>query len=81
MSVQDQVLEREWVMRPVPPDVLAAVEASPSARGLPALVRTLLAQRGVADDEAMERFLRPRLAHLSAPERLQYPNGYSASTT
>jgi single-stranded-DNA-specific exonuclease len=63
-------MEKEWMLRPVPAEALAAVELAAAARGLPALVRTLLAQRGVTEEAALERFLRPRLAHLSAPELL-----------
>lgn len=58
------------MLRPVPAEALAAVEEAVAARGLPALVRTLLAQRGVVEEEALEKFLRPKLAHLSPPEAL-----------
>jgi len=70
MTINDVAVVKEWVLRPVPADGLAAVERAPAARGLPALVRTLLAQRGVVEEETLEKFLRPKLAHLTAPESL-----------
>lgn len=70
MTDGDLVLAKEWRLRPVPDEALAAVGRAESARGLPVMVRRLLAQRGVVDEEALERFLRPKLSHLEAPERL-----------
>lgn len=70
MKDRDHGMTREWVLRPVPAEALAAVEEAAAARGLPALVCMLLAQRGVTGEEALEKFLRPKLAHLSAPEGL-----------
>ena len=70
MTINDSAVAKEWVLRPVPAEALAAVDAAAAAHGLPVLVRTLLAQRGVVGEEALEKFLRPKLAHLSAPEGL-----------
>lgn len=61
---------KEWRLRPVPVEALAAVESSAAGRGLPPLVQRLLAQRGLGEGEALNRYLNPRLSHLDAPERL-----------
>jgi len=70
MIFPETAAAKEWGLRPVPAAALAAVEAAAAARGLPVLVRTLLAQRGVVGEEALEKFLRPKLAHLTPPESL-----------
>lgn len=66
------IIEREWRVRPAPPEALAAVQAAAISAELPGVVQCLLAQRGLADEEALEKFLRPRLAHLTAPEALPH---------
>ena len=63
-------MAKEWMLRPVPPAALQAVETSEAARRLPPLVHRLLAQRGVVDEGVLDRFLRPRLSQLSPPEAL-----------
>jgi single-stranded-DNA-specific exonuclease len=70
-------LEREWHLRPTPSAALAAVQATAAGGRLPLLVQSLLAQRGVTTDEGVEKFLRPKLRHLSPPELL--PNMAAAA--
>ncbi len=53
----------EWTLRPLQADCLAALENG----GLSPLVCRLLAQRGVRDSEAAQRFLYPKLKELGDP--------------
>lgn len=57
-----------WVVAPPPPD--EAVAALRAGLGLPDPVCRLLAGRGHTEQEAVKRFLRPRLEQLHAPLRL-----------
>jgi single-stranded-DNA-specific exonuclease len=78
MTLKDYAVDKEWLLRPTPAGAQEAVDQAASAYRLPALVRTLLAQRGVISEEELEKFLRPKLAHLTAPEAL--PNMPEAVT-
>ena len=51
-------------------EALAEVCGCEAARQLPPLIQRLLAQRGLADRDAISNFLNPRLSQLSAPELL-----------
>ncbi|MBP7950185.1 MAG: single-stranded-DNA-specific exonuclease RecJ [Verrucomicrobiales bacterium] len=56
-----------WILRDVDPEALRSVDACEASRGQSALVRRLLAQRGVVNEKAVEQFLNPRLRELSDP--------------
>ena len=56
-----------WIVKEVCPESLAKVEQNPRVQGLPPLVRRILAQRGVAEADQIERFLKPRFSDLSDP--------------
>ncbi len=57
-----------WAMRPTDGDVAPNDELS---EPLPLLVRRLLTQRGISDPDAIEKYLRPKLANLSDPFELR----------
>ena len=59
--------EAKWIVKEVRQDLLCQVEEAPEAASLAPLVRRLLAQRGIAGGEVIERFLSPRLRDLSDP--------------
>ncbi len=56
-----------WFLREVDPEALRRVAECEASRGQSALVRRLLAQRGLTTPEAVDRFLNPRLKELSDP--------------
>jgi single-stranded-DNA-specific exonuclease len=58
------------VWEDVPADGRRVTEAS-AALGVPVVIAQLLAQRGLSDPAEAERFLRPSLAHLHDPFRLE----------
>ena len=47
MTLKDYAVEKEWLLRPTPAGAQEAVDQAAAACRLPALVRTLLAQRGL----------------------------------
>ncbi len=57
-----------WAIRPTDGDVAPNDELRDS---LPLLVRRLLTQRGISDPDAIEKYLRPKLANLSDPFELK----------
>ncbi len=63
-------VRRRWRRREPEPATEAAAQALADQLGLPRLVGLLLAQRGLADRHAAERFLRPSLQHLHDPALL-----------
>lgn len=56
-----------WILRPAQTECLESLEACGLVRSKSALVRHLLAQRGIRGGEAAERFLNPRLKELGDP--------------
>ncbi|MGY8688431.1 MAG: single-stranded-DNA-specific exonuclease RecJ [Verrucomicrobiales bacterium] len=59
--------EPNWIVKEVREDLLRQVDEAHAAAPLAPLVRRLLAQRGLADESSIERFLSPRLQDLSDP--------------
>ncbi len=57
-----------WALRPMSGSVDFGEQLN---KELPLLIRKLMAQRGISGQEQAERFLRPRLADLSDPFRMQ----------
>ena len=59
--------EANWIIKEVQEDLLRQVNIAPASANLSPLVRRLLAQRGLSEPEAIDRFLSPRLSDLSDP--------------
>ena len=59
--------EVNWIIKEVQEDLLRQVDVAPASAQLSPLVRRLLAQRGLSEPEAIDRFLSPRLSDLSDP--------------
>ncbi len=60
-------IEANWIVKEVRQDLLKQVAEAPVASQLAPLVRQLVAQRGLGENRALERFLSPRLRDLSDP--------------
>ena len=59
--------EANWIIKEVQEDLLRQVDTAPASAPLAPLVRRLIAQRGLSEPDAIDRFLRPRLSDLSDP--------------
>lgn len=57
----------KWILRPAQMDCLESLDTCDFVRGKSALVRRLLAQRGIRGGGEAERFLNPRLKELGDP--------------
>ncbi|MES2709243.1 MAG: single-stranded-DNA-specific exonuclease RecJ [Verrucomicrobiota bacterium] len=57
----------QWILRPTQTECLKSLDACGFVRAKSALVRRLLAQRGIRGGEDAERFLHPKLRELGDP--------------
>jgi single-stranded-DNA-specific exonuclease len=62
--------EKRWLLRKPHPTQLEQLNDSPACSALPAIMRQLLALRGITKEEEVMRFLHPRLQDLSDPFEL-----------